>query len=234
MYNNFNSIFHGLDNELKETIFNLSEVKVGVEGVSICNRLCEPEGLYFILNGVVSITISTNNISSEVGLIISKGDTIGAEYIFSENRLFMAMSEIEPATFLYLPKRAVISILSEFPSFYEFLFANVSSLLQRTSQKLLISIHEKDIRIAYTLIDIYYNLVRSNLYSEKIRISQSLLASITCISRPKLNFSLKKLESEKIISLKRGAIMIRDLDKLHILLKDCNMMFFNPKSLSLD
>ncbi|WP_422108897.1 helix-turn-helix domain-containing protein [Vibrio aestuarianus] len=88
--------------------------------------------------------------------------------------------------------------------------------------------HNKDIRIAYSLVDLHCHLERCGVLDCRIKISQSLLASSSKISRPKLNFVLKKFESDNLITIRRGGIIIDDMNGLKNILLNCNLMFFDP------
>tara|TARA_Y100000588_G_C14279454_1_gene936202 strand:- start:495 stop:1196 length:702 start_codon:yes stop_codon:yes gene_type:complete len=228
MNNSSSTIFEGLDIKLTDRIHELSELQVGIRGIPMCHNFEKPPGVYFILEGVASVVISTNDISSEAGYFVGVGDNLGAEFLFTDNVVFFSMTEIKPIKLLYLSQESIVEILRAFPHFYGFLYKQVSRMSLKSSQQILTSIHDKNFRTVYSIIDLYYQLEKSGLSGYRINISQSLLASVVRISRPKLNFVLKSFEAQKLITIRRGEIIIEDLNRLKSLLDDGNLMFFNP------
>ncbi|WP_135381560.1 Crp/Fnr family transcriptional regulator [Vibrio tasmaniensis] len=222
------TIFEGLEINLINRINELSELQVGIQGIPMCHNFENPPGVYFILEGVASVIISTNDISSESGCFVGVGDNIGAEFIFNDNLIFFSMTEIKPIKLLYLSKESVIEILRFFPEFHGFLYKEVSRMSLKSYQQNLISIHDKNFRTVYFIVDLYYQFKKCGVSGYRINISQSLLASVVRISRPKLNFVLKSFEAQNLITTRRGEIIIEDLDSLKSRLDDGNLMFFNP------
>ena len=95
-------------------------------------------------------------------------------------------------------------------------------------QAYLTSIHEKEQKTVYVLLELAARQNTDVNDVARIDVSQSQLSSITGISRPRLNEVLKNLEKKKGIKTHRGRVVISDFDVLYHCISPMNLMLRDP------
>ena len=97
-------------------------------------------------------------------------------------------------------------------------------------QAFLSSIHEKEQKTIYVLLELAARQTNVTGAKVSINISQTQLSTITGISRPRLNEVLKSIEQQGLVTIQRGKVSISDFEGLYERISPMNLMIRDPIS----
>ena len=224
----------GTSNILKQKLASVAKLRIGVESLPMTRTPSLPTGMYYLLRGVISVSISSSIGNKELSVFFSQGDWLFPQHYAKTRYICLTAYEIEETQFLYFSFSDLKKIAMLEPDFYLFLFNISGKTNDIISQALNNLIYAKEFRLAYELLDLYYR-VNKNASSPSpdntIYISQYQLSFISNLSRPKLNVELKCLEKQGVLQIGRGRIMINDVDYFENIIKQEILLFRHPKSL---
>lgn len=216
-----------LSDPLLGKLLDVATYKKGVSSLGIKNSYIEKPVLIYVLNGTASIHFLTHDDTVSSGTIVGSGDWLGAMSIQSNCKTFYHIEEIEELHMLCFPESKLVDISHNHPEIYKLLYSVGQDHHQTILQSMLSSIHNKFQKVIYYLLELE---LRQNHFENNeivVKISQTQLSAISGISRCRLNEILKLLESQCLIVVKRGRIVLVDKGKLQDTLQGMNLMYRN-------
>ncbi|SEG04263.1 Crp/Fnr family transcriptional regulator [Vibrio hangzhouensis] len=220
-----------LPDSLKHALISTATIREGTSGLEITNKFSKMPGVFYILSGSLGICFSTSDMKNISGAVVGRGDWIGPLSIYGDSELYAIAEQIEPVRLLFFPKQTIYKLTNLHPEVYQWLYFCGQKSQSLWMQALLSSIHSREQKVVYAIV----SLVTYSKYFKGtklcINISQSQLAMITGISRPRLNEALKILEFKGFISIQRGKIYIDHLQELCKIMDGMNLMFHDPRAL---
>jgi CRP-like cAMP-binding protein len=211
-----------------EKLKKIAVLKHGIDALEITQKYQNIPGVYYILRGSAGLCFSTQNMRNMSGGVVGCGDWIGALTIYKEYRLFAIAEEVAPITMILFPRKKVQDLAEQEPEIYKWLLHCATSIHSVWMQAYLSSIHEKEQKTIYVLLELAARQSAGRDEMTRIDVSQSQLSTITGISRPRLNEVLKNLEKKNGIKTHRGRVVISDFDVLYQSISPMNLMLRNP------
>lgn len=218
-----------LPESLKSKLLELSERKQGVASLQFTERYAYIPGVFYVCQGTIGMCFSTLNMKTIVGGVLGQGDWVGAYSIGKKLKYFSVAEEIEVLSMLLFPREKLLLLAESEPLVYKFLFYAGQQTQSIWMQALLSSIHNREQKLIYTLLELRarYSPIAGAI--DCINISQNQLSTITGISRPRLNETLKQVESRGFISVQRNKIFILDFTALSHIIEPMNLMIRDPR-----
>lgn len=208
--------FKNLPIELQDYLVARSDLLRLKKGQQLYRRGEQSFGLYAILDGALSI--GTVGADGKEALLAVLGPTawIGEVSMFDGLPRPHDASAISKTLVLHVPGPALESLLGTHPAYWR----NFGLLM---AQKIRISFENNEAmillpaaqRLARRLLLIAGGYGGINAERSRIKLSQDTLASMVSLTRQTTNQLLRNLESQGIVDLKFGEIVILDLDRLH-------------------
>ncbi|OZI20041.1 Crp/Fnr family transcriptional regulator [Bordetella genomosp. 9] len=201
--------------ELQDYLVARAELLRLKKGQPLYRRGERSFGLYAILDGAVSI--GTVGADGKEALLAVLGPTawIGEVSMFDGLPRPHDVSAIGKTLVLHVPGPALESLLGSHPGYWR----NFGLLM---AQKIRVSFESSEAmmllpaaqRLASRLLLIAGGYGGINAEQSRIKLSQDTLAAMVSLTRQTTNQLLRNLESEGIVDLKFGEIVILDLDRL--------------------
>lgn len=208
--------FNDLPIDLQDYLVARSDLLRLTKGQQLYRRGEQSFGLYAILDGALSI--GTVGADGKEALLAVLGPTawIGEVSMFDGLPRPHDASAITKALVLHVPGPALESLLGAYPAYWR----NFGLLM---AQKIRISFENNEAmillpaaqRLASRLLLIAGGYGGINAERSRIKLSQDILASMVSLTRQTTNQLLKNLESQGIVDLKFGEIVILDFERLH-------------------
>ncbi|OCH46648.1 protein kinase, partial [Vibrio cyclitrophicus] len=164
------------------------------------------------------------------GGVIGKGDWIGALTIHANYNLFAVAEEVEPITMVFFPADKVLELAEKKCMVFKWLLHCGVKSQSIWMQAFLSSIHEKEQKTIYVLLELAARQTNVTGAKVSINISQTQLSTITGISRPRLNEVLKSIEQQGLVTIQRGKVSISDFEGLYERISPMNLMIRDPIS----
>ena len=217
-----------LSADLIESLIDIAILKTGVHSFEITQKFQNLPGVFYILSGSAGICFSTENMKSLSGGIIGRGDWIGALSIHADYKLFAVAEEVEPITMVLFPANKILELAERKCMVYKWLLHSGTKAQSIWMQAYLSSIHEKEQKTIYVLLELAARQTNIAGATVSINISQTQLSTITGISRPRLNEVLKGIEQQGLVKIQRGKVFITDVEGLYEHISPMNLMIRDP------
>ncbi|OCH63157.1 Crp/Fnr family transcriptional regulator [Vibrio splendidus] len=217
-----------LSADLIESLLDIAVFKSGVDSFEITKKFQNLPGVFYILSGSAGICFSTENMKSLSGGVIGRGDWMGALSIHADYNLFAVAEEVEPITMVLFPASKVLELAERKCMVYKWLLHCGTKAQSIWMQAYLSSIHEKEQKTIYVLLELAARQTNIAGATVSINISQIQLSSITGISRPRLNEVLKGIEQQGLVKIQRGKVFITDVKGLYEHISPMNLMIRDP------
>ncbi|PKF61754.1 hypothetical protein CW745_10595 [Psychromonas sp. psych-6C06] len=215
-----------LSKDLKQQLLALSHPGKGMPNT---NKNMSLPGIYYITKGTGILFITCDNMSSSLGLAIGVNDWTGASSIGNDNKVLLMSLELEPVQHLFFPKQKLELLAKQNLEAFKFLYHCVTTEHPQVFQASLTSLHDREVRIAYSLLSLAQKKSFIKGANMSLKITQAQLSTITGLTRPRINEALKKFEKAQEISMTRGEIHIIDVNALGNRLNQLNTMFSDPR-----
>ncbi|WP_060981440.1 Crp/Fnr family transcriptional regulator [Vibrio splendidus] len=217
-----------LSADLIESLIDIAVLKTGVHSIEITQKFQNLPGVFYILSGSAGICFSTENMKSLSGGIIGRGDWIGALSIHADYKLFAVAEEVEPIIMVLFPANKILELAERKCMVYKWLLHSGTKAQSIWMQAYLSSIHEKEQKTIYVLLELAARQTNIAGTTVSINISQTQLSTITGISRPRLNEVLKGIEQQGLVKIQRGKVFITDVEGLYEHISPMNLMIRDP------
>ncbi|OED89034.1 Crp/Fnr family transcriptional regulator [Vibrio crassostreae] len=217
-----------LPQELIDSLIEIAVFKTSVHSLEITQKFQNLPGVFYILSGSAGICFSTENMKSISGGVIGRGDWIGALSVHADYNLFAVAEEVEPITMVLFPAEKVLALAEEQCMVFKWLQHSGTRAQSIWMQAYLSSIHEKEQKTIYVLLELAARQNNIAGATVSINISQTQLSTITGISRPRLNEVLKGIEQQGLVKIQRGKVFITDIEGLYERISPMNLMMRDP------
>ncbi|GAB5992028.1 Crp/Fnr family transcriptional regulator [Aeromonas enteropelogenes] len=186
-------------------------------------------GLIYIHSGSIACFSSNIHLNNSIALIFSKGDWGGTQTICSDGYApSIYFEELTPSKIFSFPKKKIENILDDNMEIYKFLFY-ISQKVNRFSLQLGSNfLHDIIARTVYVLLCLCSQDRMAGSKKYNIKITQQKLSELIGISRPRLNETLKALESTGDIILSHGKIVVLNAISLKMRLHNFHYMYNDP------
>lgn len=171
------------------------------------------QSLRIIMSGRVKVSSSLPDGREVVLAILERGEVIGEMAIIEDKARSADVSALEPTELLALHKRDFIPFLERNPKLCIRLLGILSERLRHTSQivrdRTLLGLPS---RLAKSLLDLARTHGRDTDEGIRVdmRLSQKMLGGLLGVSRESVNKQLRTWQSEGLIKLGRGYIILRE------------------------
>ncbi|MFA0056944.1 Crp/Fnr family transcriptional regulator [Vibrio echinoideorum] len=217
-----------LPQDLIDSLVEIAVYKTGIHSLEITQKFQNLPGVFYILSGSAGVCFSTENMKSLSGGVIGRGDWMGALTIHAEYNLFAVAEEVEPITMVLFPAEKVLELAEKKCMVFKWLLHSGVKSQSIWMQAFLASIHEKEQKTIYVLLELAARQNNIAGAPVSINISQTQLSTITGISRPRLNEVLKGIEQEGLVKIQRGKVFITDIEGLYERISPMNLMMRDP------
>ncbi len=216
-----------ISNDLKHQLLNIAQPGKGLQNTQ--KKAAFP-GIYYITSGLATYYYTSENMNNALGCVFGAHDWIGAYSLGSNAEFFIFSVEFEPVEYLFFSKQKIAQLAESNPEVFKFLYYCIIKMQPRLLQVQLTALHNKELRIVYTLLALAQKKQIIKGAKISIEITQEQLCTVTGLSRPRINEVLKKIEKHHEISIERGKIHIIDLKALGDRLNQLNTMFHDPRA----
>ena len=215
-----------ISDDLKQQFAEISQPGKGLPNTQ---KKMEFPGIYYITSGLATLSVLSENMNNTLGFVVGTDDWVGANTIGYLSNIFLLTVEIEPVKYLFFCRKKVALLAEKNLEVYKFLFHCLNKMQPVFWQVSLTALHDKEIRIVYTLLSLAQMKKTIKGAKVSIKITQEQLCAVTGLSRPRINEVLKNIEKAHEISIERGVIHIIDIAALGQRLNQLNMMFNDPR-----
>ncbi|WP_028863026.1 Crp/Fnr family transcriptional regulator [Psychromonas aquimarina] len=215
-----------LSNTLKRQLLDIAQCGKGLPNTQ--KKAAFP-GLYYITSGLATLSFLSENMNNTLGFVLGVNDWVGANSLGNSADLFFLTVELEPVEYLFLSKQKIAQLAENNNEVFKFLYYCMIQMQPRSQQAPLTALHDKEIRIVYTLLALAQKKQTLKGVKTTIDITQEQLCTVTGLSRPRINEVLKNIEKAQEISIERGKIHIIDINALGERLNQLNSMFSDPR-----
>jgi len=215
-----------ITNDLKHKLLNIAQPGTGLQNTM--QKTAFP-GIYYITSGLAIFSYTSADMNNVLGCVFGANDWIGANSIGNDADIFFLCIELEPLEYLFFPKQKIAQLAESNPEVFKFLYYCLIQAQPIFLQAQLTALHDKETRIAYTLLSLAQKQRVIKGAKISIAITQEQLCTVTGLSRPRINEVLKDIEKHHEISIERGKIYITDLNALGKRLNKSNIMFNDPR-----
>lgn len=214
-----------LPTHLKNALLDISVVVSDFSDIKINIDYLQLEGVFYIHSGNLLVGYTAEETNTSLGTIVGQSAWLGGSSLFSADSFIFLAEELTPITMLYFPKAKVESLAAQDPRLYRMLFEIMKQNAPKYILPALSFIHEKHIKLAYTLYN-YLKLATNEtmIAPTALIISQQQLSTITGISRSRINEALKTFEKEGIIYIQRGKVVVENPQKLRKKFQHINIL----------
>lgn len=169
-----------------------------------------PQGVYFLDEGVASLSVSTEEGSQLELSIVGKEGTAGERAIFKEGRFIVRCEMITDGRAHRMPPAAFEKEFHRGGALYEIVLARLEARITETSQTALCNqMHPIEQRLSRWLLTL-----ADRVQSEKLEITHEHMSNMLGVRRAGVTEALGSLRDEGLVTTKRGQIIILDRAKL--------------------
>jgi CRP/FNR family cyclic AMP-dependent transcriptional regulator len=135
-----------LSGNLKQQLLNIAQPREGLQ------RLPEVSGIYHITHGLAILYYTADYMNNNLGFVFGTHDWIGARTIADNPKLFLQHIELEPIKYLFFPRKKILLLAENNHEVYKLLYFCLAKVQPIHLQAQLTAMHDKEVRIAYTLL----------------------------------------------------------------------------------
>ncbi|WP_019027613.1 Crp/Fnr family transcriptional regulator [Colwellia piezophila] len=214
---------------LKKSLLSIASFKDGITSLGGSPKHPFSSGICYLFEGIVILSTSTLDTSATVGGVIGPQDWIGAGVMDESYRPIYTSEEVVPVVLMAFPKKLLLKLAEQDSEVFKFLFYIAQKSLKKWTQAAATVIHDKEMRIVFSLLELLVLHPKKDDEIPPIKISQQQLAFLSGISRPRVNEVLKALEIAEEIEITRGSLRIINLPKLAARLNNLNVSLRDPR-----
>ncbi|KXU83270.1 Crp/Fnr family transcriptional regulator [Paraburkholderia monticola] len=207
--------FRSLPVELRDDLVSRAVLLTIEKGQALYRRGDRFDGLYAVLGG--TLAFGSVGLDGKEALLAELGPTawIGEISLFDGLPRPNDATAVSRTLLLHVPEAALRDLLEATPAYWrEFALLMAHRLRVSFENTEAITLLPAAQRVANRLLVIAGGYGGLNAPQTRIRVSQDSLASMVSLSRQTTNQLLRSLESQGIVSLKFGEIVILDFDRL--------------------
>lgn len=210
-------LFSELEGPLLEKVLHSANTRVYGKGETVFTRGEDGERLFAILRGRAKVSVFSEEGREVVLAVMKPGDFFG-EIAFLDGSVRTAdATAVEELEVISVGRRDFFPILESHPTIYMKIIRVLCERLRLTNETIEDSIFlTVPARVAKTLIKLSqsYGEEMGDRMRLNIKMSQQEMANLIGTSREVVNRHLRALQSDGVISMDHGHIVIDDMDAL--------------------
>lgn len=176
-----------------------------------------PQGVYFLDEGVASLSVSTEEGNQMELSIVGQESTAGERAIFKEGLFIIRCEMITDGRAHRMPPGEFEKEFHRGGALYEMILARLEARITETSQTALCNqMHSVEQRLSRWLLTL-----ADRMHSEKLEITHEHMANMLGVRRAGVTEALGSLRDEELVSTGRGHIVILDRAKLEGKVCEC-------------
>ncbi|TCI05151.1 Crp/Fnr family transcriptional regulator [Corallincola luteus] len=216
---------------LKHELLAIARVEKSLSSLIKDREMGLFSGVIYFIRGVQTICFAPYEGTNMVGTVLGPGDWVGALSIGASFQLFVLTEEVAPVHLLYFPGGKLKQMANNDSDVYKWLFHIAQKAQSNWMQANLAAMHDKRVKTAYALLEFARRQASATVDKTvpMIKVSQDQLASVTGLSRSRLNEVLRNFEKAGEVKLGRGQLQILDMSALASRLHEMNTMFHDPR-----
>ncbi len=185
----------------QETTESLTSIARKVDTFSRKPSSTTNGGIIYLVKGIATVTFSGEGTNTMNAGIFGQGFWLGGAIISQTVRYKATIEALEPLEMLLFPQNKIEELCKTNPEIYKWLYHSTHKAQQAWVRAQISTLYDKETRIVSSLLEIAKYIPNIKGSFQKIHASQRQLSLITGISRPRLNETLKALETANEISL---------------------------------
>jgi len=218
-----------LSSSLKESLLSIGSVKHGITSLGGTPMQPYSNDICYLFEGIAILNSYSSDTSTTIGGVIGPQSWFGVGGMDELSRPDFSSEEVAPVVLIAFPHKLLLKLAEEESEVYKFLFHIAQSLLKKWTQAAVTSIHNKEMRIVFALLELLVLQPKKGGEFPGIKISQQQFSFLSGISRPRVNEVLKALETAEEIEITRGCLRIVNLPKLAARLNNLNVSIRDPR-----
>ena len=218
-----------LGSSLKERLLSIGSIKQGVTSLGGTPKQPYSKYICYLFEGIAILNSSSSETSTTIGGVIGPQSWFGVAGMDEAARPDFTSEEVAPVGLIAFPHKLLLKLAEQDSEVFKFLFYIAQSLLKKWTQAAVTSIHNKEMRIVFALLELLVLQHKKDDVIPSIKISQQQLSFLSGISRPRANEVLKGLEIAEEIEIARGSLHIINLSKLAARLNNLNVSIRDPR-----
>ena len=183
-------------------------------GEVICTEGDVADALHFVVEGRIVARRASRDGDVHAYAVMGPGQTFGEiAMIRREHRRTATVEALEPAVTLSLGFRDFELLCAAHPEVSRLLLRLLAARVTRLTDALMESLHEPaDLRVVRALLSLCgsYSVAAQGFRSLTVPVNQTVLAELAGVTRPTANRVLRRLETDGVVELDRGRILVRD------------------------
>lgn len=204
-----------LDAEDAETLVGLAERRIIRGGTPLFQKGDPGDRLYGVVTGCLKVC-ATNLEGREVTFaVLSAGDIVGELAVTSAHPRSATVIAVSDSELASIERKRLDSVMTRRPAVLSALVeasaTTVRRLTDRAEDAAFLSL---DARLAKTLVELSQRIGQPRNAGTEIRFRQQDLADMLSASRESVNKRLRDWEDHTFLQLRRGTIVVRDIDAL--------------------
>ncbi|WOH39128.1 Crp/Fnr family transcriptional regulator [Thalassotalea fonticola] len=219
-----------LSDEFKQTIVQAGMIVKRQQGYYHLTSDLTNDGLFYLLEGSVIISIRTSDFDHFTYKLLGKGDFLYYGKLM-DYRLQESINAdfLQDTTFLKVTDTHMLELASTQPEIYKLMFSilkqNTLPLVQKgiLNQKFSIPI-----KVAFALLDVASKQVDINGVTPMLTITQQQLANLADVTRPRVNVVLNEFANQGLVEIVRRKIYLLNVQGINDLLINANLTFYSP------
>ncbi|WNC67588.1 Crp/Fnr family transcriptional regulator [Thalassotalea nanhaiensis] len=219
-----------LSEEFKQTIVQAGMILTRNEGYYHLTSDLTNDGLFYLLEGSVIISIRTSDFDHFTYKLLGKGDFLYYGKLM-DYRLQESINAdfLQDSTFLKVTDSNFVELTKTQPEIYKLMFSvlkkNTLPLVQKgvLNQKFSIPI-----KVAFALLDVASKQADINGVMPMLTITQQQLANLADVTRPRVNAVLKEFACQGLVEIVRGKVYLLNVQGINDILVSANLTFYSP------
>ena len=218
-----------LSSSLKKKLLSIASLKHGITPLGGSPKHPFSSDICYLFKGIALLNTFTPDTSTTIGGVIGPKDWIGISGMNEAYRPVYTTEQIDPIVLMAFPHKLLLKLAEQDTEVFKFLFHIAQTLLKKWTQVATTVIHDKEMRIVYSLLELLVLHPKKDDVITSIKITQQQLSLLSGISRPRVNEVLKKLEIAEEIEIARGGLRIINLPNLAARFNSLNVSMRDPR-----
>lgn len=213
------SLFKDFDSTLLNWVAEKKVHQALVKDDTLFSQGDEVMGIYCHFDGLTKVVQKDAKEKIRFSRLVLPGDTSGHRSLFIEEKYKGTASVLsEHFHACFIPKKDIIYLLSNSPSFARNLVTKISNELNRSEENAMFA-KEKNVghRLANLLLQLcqhYSDKLENGSYMLKSEISKREIASVLLVANETVIRLMSEMKAENLIAYKEKKIVIMDLEKM--------------------
>lgn len=213
------ALFRGLASDYLSLLNDLLHQTIYPNGATVMSENQPGEAIFFVLQGTVKIAMTTPNGEEVILAILGAGEPVGELSAVQHVGRSATVTALERSTLLWMHRADFQAVLKDVPGIAQNLVLILARRLRLTNAQLTAyaakDIYARVARLLVTYAQEHGEPTEAGFICIPLRLSQSDLASLCGVSRPRVNQVLSTYrQAGFLVTDDRRYLIIKDLDAL--------------------